>query len=155
MQVTFRHMDPSPVAEARIREEAARLDRYFDRITSCRVVVEAPHPHHLRDRGFHLSTDIDVPRSEVVMKHEPPLHATLAQSGAGDWEKHPKAHSYHRDIDFSIRDAFTRDRAAAWRNVGRQYLRLISDVSRGHAVAQASPQRRSIFRVACSRAEGQ
>jgi len=117
-------MDPSPAAEARIREEAEKLDRYFDRITSCRVVVEAPHHHHQRGREFRISIDIGVPGSEIVVKHEPSLHATLAQSEAGEWEKHLETRPDHKDIYVSIRDAF----AAARRQLEDYARRLRGDV---------------------------
>jgi sigma 54 modulation/S30EA-like ribosomal protein len=43
LQITFRHMNPSPALEARIRRKAAELEQISDRITSCRVVVESRH----------------------------------------------------------------------------------------------------------------
>ena len=45
-EVTFRQMAPSPAVEARIQEHLTRLDRFHNRIMSCRVVVEAPHRQH-------------------------------------------------------------------------------------------------------------
>ena len=46
LEISFRNMDPSPAVEARIREKAAKLERFHDRIIGCTVVVEAPHKHH-------------------------------------------------------------------------------------------------------------
>lgn len=43
VQITYRNMDPSDAVTARIETEAAKLDKFFPRITSCRVVVEVPH----------------------------------------------------------------------------------------------------------------
>ena len=34
LQISFRNMDPSPAVEATVREKAAKLDRYFERIVS-------------------------------------------------------------------------------------------------------------------------
>jgi len=45
LQITFRHMDPSPALEARIRELAARFDKFSAHIMRCRVIVE-PLAHH-------------------------------------------------------------------------------------------------------------
>ena len=42
LQITFRHMDTSD-AVAAVRERAEELERFFDRIMSCRVVVECRH----------------------------------------------------------------------------------------------------------------
>jgi len=38
LQIAFRHMDSSDAVAARIRERAEELERFFDRIMSCRVV---------------------------------------------------------------------------------------------------------------------
>ena len=35
LQISFRNMDPSPAVEARIREKAAKLERFHDRIVGC------------------------------------------------------------------------------------------------------------------------
>ncbi len=42
LQVTFRNMPPTEAIEANIREKAAKLDQFYGRVTSCRVVVEVP-----------------------------------------------------------------------------------------------------------------
>ena len=41
VQITFRHMEPSPAVETRILEEASDLDRYFDRITRPEQIIPA------------------------------------------------------------------------------------------------------------------
>ena len=40
LQITFRHMKPSPALEARIRKLAARLDKFSGGIMHCHVIVE-------------------------------------------------------------------------------------------------------------------
>ncbi len=67
LQVTFRGMEPSPAVETRVREMAQRLDRYRDRITSCRVVVEAPHRHHHKGKLYTVAVDVTYPGGEVVV----------------------------------------------------------------------------------------
>ena len=58
LQISFRNMDPSPAVEAIIREKAAKLDRYFGRIVSCDVSVEAPHRHHHKGKLYKVRIDI-------------------------------------------------------------------------------------------------
>jgi hypothetical protein len=53
LQITFRHVDPSPSVEDRIREYAGELDRFFDQIMSCRVAVERQHRRHHQGNLFH------------------------------------------------------------------------------------------------------
>jgi len=71
VQMTFRNMDASAAVAARVQEEADKLERYFDRITSCRVIVEAPLRHHRRGDPFHIRIELGVPGKELVVTHEP------------------------------------------------------------------------------------
>ncbi len=103
LQITFRHMDPSPAIEARIRERAEELDQFFDRITSCRVVVECQNPRHQQGNLFEVRIDLVVPGSEIVVGRD---------SG--------KNHA-HEDAHVAVRDAFDaarrglEDHARRWR----------------------------------------
>jgi ribosomal subunit interface protein len=83
LQITARNVSLSEAAEAAIREKAAKLDTFYDRIMSCRVVVEAPHRHQHQGALYNVRIDITVPGSELVVKKEP-----------------------HEDLYVSIRDAF-------------------------------------------------
>jgi cold shock CspA family protein len=88
LQITFRYMEPSETVEAKIRERAEKLDRYYDRIMGCRVVVEAPHRHHHQGKLFHVRIDLTVPGGELVVSREPAQHHA------------------HEDIYVALRDAF-------------------------------------------------
>ena len=70
LQITFRHIQPSAAVEARIRQEAAKLEKFFEKIISCRVIVEAPHRHHNQGNLFHVRIDLAVPQEELVVSHE-------------------------------------------------------------------------------------
>lgn len=71
LQITYRDVTPSPALESVIRERAAKLDHFAQRITSCRVVVEAPH-RHSNKADFHVRIDITVPGAEeIVVSREP------------------------------------------------------------------------------------
>lgn len=104
VQITFRNMDSSAAVEDRIREEAARLDTFYDRIMSCRVMVEIPHHHHQRGNPFHIRIDLGVPGREIVVKHEPSLHPE--QAGHNRISKTREVHGAHKDVYVAIRDAF-------------------------------------------------
>jgi ribosome-associated translation inhibitor RaiA len=126
-QITFRHMSPSPAAEFRIQEEAADLDRFFSCITSCHVVVEAPHRHHQHGRGFHVNIVIGVPGSKIVVSHHPSQHSTLVQGDVDHCEKHLETEPDHKDLYVCIRDAF----AAARRRL-EDYARIMRGDSNRH-----------------------
>ncbi len=65
VQVTFRHMEPSPAAEARARELAAKLDHFYERVTSCRVVIDKPPSHRHKGGPFSVRVDVTVPGGEL------------------------------------------------------------------------------------------
>ena len=88
LQIAFRDMPPSEAVEAKIRERAAKLDRYYNRIMSCRVVVEAPHGRHHQGKLYHVRIDLTVPGGELLVRRE------------------PAAHHAHEDVYVAIRDAF-------------------------------------------------
>lgn len=106
VQITFRNMPPSDAVAARVQEEAERLDEFYKRITSCRVIVEIPHRHHVAGDQVHIRIELGVPGGEIVVRHEPTLRSALQRGGEEEWEKHLEAHPQHKDISVSIRDAF-------------------------------------------------
>lgn len=65
-------MPSSPAVAARVEEEAQKLQRYFDRIQRCRVVVIAPHQHQRHRRRYSLHVELDVPGERLVVDHQPP-----------------------------------------------------------------------------------
>lgn len=88
LQVTFHNLDHSDAVDAYIREQAGKLDKFFGRITGCRVAVEAPHNHHQKGGLFRVRVDLVVPRGELVAR------------------RNPDAHKAHADIHVAVRDAF-------------------------------------------------
>ena len=88
LQIIFHNMEPSDAVEANIKEKAAKLERFSDKITSCRVTVEAPHKHHHKGNIYHIAVDIVVPDAEVVVSRS------------------PQDNHAHEDIYVAIRDSF-------------------------------------------------
>lgn len=126
-------MESSAGVTERIQEEAAKLDEFFPRITSCRVVVEAPHRHHKWGELFHVRIDIGVPGTELVVSHEPSVRAVLKhEDEAVAVRKHIERHPEHRDVFVAIRDAF----ASARRQLQDYAKRLRGEV-KTHARAEA------------------
>jgi ribosome-associated translation inhibitor RaiA len=88
LQITFRHMEPSPALAARIRRKAAELDQLFERITACRVVVECRHKHHRQGNLFEIHIDLDLPGSHIAAGRNHPIDRA------------------HEDVHTAVRDAF-------------------------------------------------
>lgn len=88
LQITFRHAPSSPAIEERIRARAEELERFYDRITSCRVAVECRHQRQRRGNLFRVRVDVKVPGREIVVGRD------------------PAAHREHEDVFVAIREAF-------------------------------------------------
>lgn len=70
VQVTFRGMPVSDAFEQACWDEASRLERHFDRIMSCRVVV-ALASSRSRQSGLDVRIDLKIPGREIVVSREP------------------------------------------------------------------------------------
>lgn len=88
LQVSFRRMEPSAAIEAVVRQRAARLDKFADRIMSCRVVVQPAGMHRAHGNQYEIRIDITLPGEELSVTREPSEHVE------------------YKDISVVIRDAF-------------------------------------------------
>jgi len=70
LQITFRNMPSSEAIEAKINEKAAKLEKYFSRIMSCRVVVEESQRRQHQGKLFSVHIDITVPGKELAVTRE-------------------------------------------------------------------------------------
>ncbi len=72
LQIAARDFELTEAIESAIREKAGKLDQYFERIQSCKVVVEAPiKPHHQKGRVYNVRINVTIPGREVVVNREP------------------------------------------------------------------------------------
>ena len=88
LEITFGNMGRSEAVEAAVRERVARLEQLFDGITSCHVIVDAPHHHHRKGNHYEVRLEVRVPGTELAVNNRPgDVHA-------------------HEDVYVAIRDAF-------------------------------------------------
>ena len=106
VQITWRNMAPSTAVEMKIREEAAKLEEFYDRITSCHVTVEIPRRYRSGEHQFHIRIDSTVPGAEIVANHEPTLHSSLRRTESEEHAKGQELSAPHKDVYVAIRDAF-------------------------------------------------
>jgi cold shock CspA family protein/ribosome-associated translation inhibitor RaiA len=113
LQLTFEHIGHSDPIEARIREEAAALEQFDDRITSMRVVVGRPQHRHHKGDTYQIRIHITVPgAADVAISREP------AATGA------------HEDVYVTIRDAF---------KAARRQLQDLARKRQGHVKEHETP----------------
>jgi cold shock CspA family protein len=106
VQVTFRNLSHSDAIEAFIRDKAEGLDRYYDHIMGCRVIVEVPHRHHREGPHCHVRIDLTVPGGEIVVKREPTLHARQLDTEVEECTKCMEVARSHKHLKVAIREAF-------------------------------------------------
>jgi len=94
LELSFNNFTPSDAVEARIRKRVQKLERYFERITSCHVWVDAIHASQApgRSRGrlvsYAVRIELRVPGSDLAISRKP-----------GDINA-------HKNIMVAIRDSF-------------------------------------------------
>ncbi|MBE9529089.1 MAG: ribosome-associated translation inhibitor RaiA [Proteobacteria bacterium] len=124
LQITFRNLESSEAVEAEVRKKAEKLDKRYDRIMTCHVVVEARHKQHHKGNLYHVRVDLTVPDRELAVSRE------------------PEEHHAHEDVYVAIRDAFN----AVERQLEKYASRRRTEVkahevpAHGH-VSQLSPER--------------
>ncbi|MHA1569203.1 MAG: HPF/RaiA family ribosome-associated protein [Alphaproteobacteria bacterium] len=89
LEIVFEGMDPSDAVRDRIEQEVAKLEQFHDRITSCRVVVEAPRHHKAQGGLFGVR-----------------VHITLPGHVAVEAQRNPDRDRSHEDAYVAIRDVF-------------------------------------------------
>jgi ribosomal subunit interface protein len=87
-KVDFKDVDSSPALTDAVQEQADKLEKYFDRITSCHVVISHPHRNHNHGNTFHVSIVLHIPGQEIVVNRE------------------PETNTNHEDPYQAVRDAF-------------------------------------------------
>lgn len=88
LMISFNNMDHSDAVEAKVREKVDKLESFFGRINSCRVVIAAPERRHRKGDLFQVSIELGVPGKDLIVN------------------RHPKDRHAHEDVYVAIRDAF-------------------------------------------------
>ncbi|MFW6312718.1 MAG: HPF/RaiA family ribosome-associated protein [Spirochaetota bacterium] len=114
LEITFRNTERTEPLDQLIRDEAARLERFHDRITSCHVVVERPQEHLSSGREWRVRLDITVPAgNEIVVRKE---------AGKGDM---------HEQLTTVIKDSF---------NAAERQLKDLHDRQKRHVKQNATSE---------------
>jgi ribosomal subunit interface protein len=88
LQIIWQHLTPLDEIESKIRKHIAKLEKFADRLSDCRVVIEVPHRHHRQGNIYHVQINLTVPGDELIVNRQPP------------------AQQAHEDLHVAIRDAF-------------------------------------------------
>jgi ribosome-associated translation inhibitor RaiA len=112
IQIAYRNIEPTEALERAVRTRARKLERYYDGIIGCKVVLEAPHKRHHKGNHYRVLIALGVPGDELVVG------------------RHPMKNGAHEDLYVVIRDAF----AAAEREL-KTYVGRHRDLARAPGFA--------------------
>ena len=79
LQISLHGIEHSDVLYNAIRGKAEKLERYYDRIMSCRVVLELSGRHKRKGKQYAVRIDLKVPGGElaVTREHDEDLQVAL------------------------------------------------------------------------------
>lgn len=89
LDIHFEGLPQSDFIEARVREEVDRLEHFFDKIISCKVIIEKPHKHHHKGNQYEVRIFMGLPGDKIVSV-----------------DKNPGRNETHEDVYVAIRDSF-------------------------------------------------
>ena len=120
LQINFKGLDHSEAVETRVREHVARLEKFHGRITSCRVVIEAPERRHTKGNLFRVRIDAVFPGGEIIVNN------------------HSGAKREHADVHVAIRDVF---------NAARRRIKERRQRAAGRTKRHEAPPRGRVIRI--------
>ncbi|MDE3109833.1 MAG: HPF/RaiA family ribosome-associated protein [Acidobacteriota bacterium] len=106
MQITFRNMESSENVKDWIREEAGKLETFYQPIMGCRVAVEVPHRHRRNGAAYGVRIDLTLPGGEIVVKRAPTLAHRLRQVKKTAVSKQEELDAPRKNLRLAINRAF-------------------------------------------------
>jgi len=88
LKVDYKNFEKHPDLNPIIEEQLERLEKCFERITSCHVIISKPHKRHLNGNVYHVHIDLHIPGSVIAITRE------------------PERDGRHDDVELAVRDAF-------------------------------------------------
>ncbi len=70
LQVSLHGIAASDALQNAIREKAEKLERFYEHIVSCRVVLSLEGRHKRQGKQFTARIDLKVPGGEIAVTHE-------------------------------------------------------------------------------------
>ena len=76
LEITFDNSEPSEAIRSEVEKHAKRLEKFYDRITSCNVAVVAPQTRHRTGGLFKIDIRIAMPdHKDVIVNKTSRQHA--------------------------------------------------------------------------------
>jgi len=84
LQISLHGIAHSDALYDAIRAKAQKLERYYERVMSCRVVLELDARHKRHGKQFVVRIDLKVPGGEIAITHEHDEELEIALRDAFD-----------------------------------------------------------------------
>lgn len=107
LQIEYRNTHPTEAVESRIRQELAEFEKFYNRLLSCNVEVEAPK-HERRGSVSRVRIDFGVPVEDAAFELE--VRGVEAKQGT----HHLEVRAQRKDASMAVHAAF---------NIARRRLR--------------------------------
>lgn len=114
LQIEFRNTQPIETVEFRIRRELAEFEKFYNRLVSCRVEVEAPK-HERRGSVSKVRIDLGVPAKDAATRAE--LRGVEVKQDT----EHVEARAQRKDASMAVHAAFNIARRRLKEFVGGPY----------------------------------
>lgn len=118
--ITFRGIKRSPALEAEVTDRLRKLETYAQDIMGCHVLIELVQAHHERGNHYHVRIDLTLPGEEIVVRHEPNLHATTQDAEGEKITKLAEPDPERKHAFVAVREAFDIARRRLQDHVRRQ-----------------------------------
>jgi len=115
LEIAFHNTRPVPDVETHIRQELAELEKYYNRIVSCRVDVEFPE-HPRRGSVSKVRLELNVPAQDAVT----PARLRGVEISAHGTER-VEVEAEHKNASVAAHEAFTVARRRLEEFTGRQH----------------------------------
>ena len=99
LQIEFHNTRPREAVESRIRQELAEFEKFYNRLVSCRVDVEAPEHEH---RGSVCKVRIDFSLAPEDAEAWAKLRGVVSRQGA----EHMEVKAQRKDAAMAVHAAF-------------------------------------------------
>jgi len=110
LKITYREVHESTELERLVQQEASKLDRFFDRIVSCRVTIERAYAKHRDGDPFRVRIVLSVPGDELCITQLPDMRGTLIGSEEQRVRKSAEIDAPYKSAEYAVREAFKKAR---------------------------------------------
>jgi ribosome-associated translation inhibitor RaiA len=113
LQITSRDFILTNPIETQIRKHVGVLEGFFDHLTGCHIVLEAPTVHHHRKGGaFNVRIILDVPRTQLTVNHQHAEYLSVAVRDAFDAARR-RLEDYARELRGDVKSPVSASKTSA------------------------------------------